>query len=178
MAIFEEESSNPKFSFFLTQANSHCQMMYISSVQFLDNFQQKRSERGLRKPCRTFHSAGFWGEIFFKGYSVDDSTLKDILAKIEWALTTDFYENFSTNPGWDAPQPWKDRHFPGADRFCCQERTQGCWHGIFLRCVILLRQNIGTTLPENIYVAWKHMWHATSSNSNPNQVTAEQTYSC
>ena len=54
--------------------------------------QQKRSERGLGKPCRTFHSAGFQGEIFFKGYSVGDSTLKDILPKIEWVLTTDFYE--------------------------------------------------------------------------------------
>ena len=46
-----------------------------------------------------FTQLGFKVKSFFKGYSVDDSTLKDILAKIEWALTTDFYENFSTNPG-------------------------------------------------------------------------------
>ena len=56
--------------------------------------QQKRSGCRLGKPCRTFHSAGFQGEIFFKGYSVDDPTLKDILPKIEWVLTSDLYEKY------------------------------------------------------------------------------------
>ena len=39
-----------------------------------------------------FTQLGFKVKSFFKGYSVDDPTLKDILPKIEWVLTPDLYE--------------------------------------------------------------------------------------
>ena len=55
-------------------------------------FNRKGAEVDSENLAELFTQLGFKVKSFFKGYSVDDPTLKDILPKIEWVLTPDLYE--------------------------------------------------------------------------------------